>query len=72
VVSPHLTGTGKCTVRELMGVGVWEEGASEGRAVRERRGARAPRASGRTSLWWLVTREAAKPTEAAKQMTALK
>ena len=55
-----------------MGVGVGEEGASEGRSVRERLGARAPRASGLTSLWGLITRESAKPTQEAEQMTAKK
>jgi hypothetical protein len=52
-------------------VGVEEEGESEGRSVMERIGVYAPRASGLTSLWCLVTRESAKPTEEAKQMTAM-
>ena len=53
-----------------MDVGVWEEGASEGRSVMERIGVSAPCASRLTSLWCLVTRESAKPTEEAEQMTA--
>ena len=54
-----------------MGVGVWEEGGSERRSVRERIGVYAPRASGLTSLWCLITRESDKPTQEAKQMTAM-
>ena len=53
-------------------MGVWEEGGSERRSVMERIGARAPRASGLTSLWCLVTRESDKPTEEAEQRTAKK
>jgi len=53
-------------------VGVGEEGASERHSVMEGIGARAPRASGLTSLWCLITRESDKPTEEAEQMTAKK
>ena len=52
-------------------MGGGEEGGSEGRSVMERIGVDALRASGLTSLWCLITRESAKPTEEAKQMTAM-
>ena len=54
-----------------MGRRVKDGGGSERRSVMERIGVYAPRASGLTSLWCLITRESDKPTEEAKQMTAM-